>query len=177
MPRKSCPTSTANSKARPFELSIKDLSIRIVGRDRKDWLWEIGSGANWLSYHIAVTAALQRFFLMSPAHPVPHLLVYDQPSQVYFPRRLAEEGRASVEDHESPEPFEEKLLDKDIEAVRKVFNVLANEVALAKSRLQVIVLDHAAEDVWGGIEGLNVVEDWRDGKKLVPQSWITAAEA
>ncbi len=161
----------------PIELSIKNLSIRVVGRDRKDWLWEIGSGANWLSYHIAVTAALQRFFLRSPTHPVPHLLVYDQPSQVYFPRRLAEEGRMSSEDHDPTKPAQEKLLDKDIEAVRKVFIVLANEVALAKSRLQVIVLDHAAEDVWGGIGGINVVEHWRDGVKLVPQSWITAPEA
>lgn len=39
-----------------------------------------------------------------------------------------------------------------------------------------IVLDHAAEDVWGGIDGINVVEHWRDGEKLVPQTWITAAE-
>lgn len=171
------PNLDCEFESAPIELSIKDLSIRVVGRDRKDWLWEIGSGANWLSYHIAVTVALQRFFMRNPTHPVPHLLVYDQPSQVYFPRRLAEEGRTSGEDRESPEPAQEKLLDKDIEAVRKVFNVLANEVALAKSRLQVIVLDHAAEDVWGGIDGINVVDHWRDGKKLVPQSWITAAES
>lgn len=170
------PNLDCEFESAPIELSIKDLSIRVVGRDRKDWLWEIGSGANWLSYHIAVTAALQRFFLRTPMHPVPHLLVYDQPSQVYFPRRLAEEGRTSGEDRELPEPAQEKLLDKDIEAVRKVFKVLANEVALAKSRLQVIVLDHAAEDVWGGIDGINVVEHWRDGEKLVPQIWITAAE-
>lgn len=48
---------------------------------RDDYLWEIGSGANWLAYHIATTLALQRFFLDSPHHPVPALLVYDQPSQ------------------------------------------------------------------------------------------------
>lgn len=171
------PNLDCEFESAPIELSIKDLSIRVVGRDRKDWLWEIGSGANWLSYHIAVTAALQRFFLRTPTHPVPHLLVYDQPSQVYFPRRLAEEGRTSGEGRELPEPAQEKLLDKDIEAVRKVFKVLANEVALAKSRLQVIVLDHAAEDVWGDIDDINVVDHWRDGEKLVPQSWITAAEA
>lgn len=160
----------------PIELSIEDLSIRVVGPDRKDWLWEIGSGANWLSYHIAVTAALQRYFMRTPSHPVPHLLVYDQPSQVYFPRRLAEGGRTSGEERASSETAEEKLLDKDIEAVRKVFKVLAHEVALAKSRLQVIVLDHAAEDVWGGIDGIYVVEHWREGDKLVPKTWITAAE-
>ncbi|KAB2912599.1 MAG: DUF3732 domain-containing protein [Hyphomicrobiaceae bacterium] len=165
------PNLDCEFESAPIELSIDDLSIRVVGPDRKDWLWEIGSGANWLSYHIAVTAALQRYFMRTPSHPVPHLLVYDQPSQVYFPRRLAEEGRTRGEERESSEPIEEKLLDKDIEAVRKVFTVLSNEVNLAKGRLQVIVLDHAAEEVWGGVEKVHLVEHWRAGKKLVPLEW------
>lgn len=158
----------------PIELSINELSIRVVGPNRKDWLWEIGSGANWLAYHVAVTAALQRFFMKSINHPVPHLLVYDQPSQVYFPRKLAEEGRVSDDKDAAIEPKKEKLVDKDVEAVRKVFAVLANEVATAKSRLQVIVLDHAAEEVWGGIDNIHLVEHWRDGTKLVPLAWISA---
>jgi len=157
----------------PIELSINDLSIRVIGPNRKDWLWEIGSGANWLAYHIAVTAALQRFFMKSPNHPVPHLLVYDQPSQVYFPRKLAEEGRAGDDKDAAAQSKKEKLLDKDVEAVRKVFAVLANEVAIAKSRLQIIVLDHAAEEVWGGIDNIHLVEHWRDRTKLVPMDWIS----
>ena len=59
----------------PIELSISELSIKVIGPERKDWLWEIGSGASWLAYHIAVSAALQRFFLKSSPHPAPHLLV------------------------------------------------------------------------------------------------------
>jgi hypothetical protein len=156
----------------PIELSIANLSIRVVGPVRKDWLWEIGSGANWLSYHIAVTAALQRFFMKNPSHPVPHLLVYDQPSQVYFPRKLAHEGRVDGEGTAAPKAAPEKLLDKDIEAVRKVFSVLSDEVKTAKSGLQVIVLDHAAEEVWGSVENVHLVEHWRDGTKLVPPEWI-----
>ena len=34
----------------PIELSITDLTVTIKGRQRVDYLWEIGSGANWLSY-------------------------------------------------------------------------------------------------------------------------------
>jgi hypothetical protein len=60
------PNLDCEFESAPIGLSIKNLSIRVVGRDRKDWLWEIGSDANWLSYHIAVTAALQRFFLRTP---------------------------------------------------------------------------------------------------------------
>jgi hypothetical protein len=157
----------------PIEISIANLSIRVVGPERRDWLWEIGSGANWLSYHIAVTAALQRFFLQTPSHPVPHLLVYDQPSQVYFPRKLADEGRIGQEEQASTPAPEDKLPDKDVEAVRKVFMSLADEVKTAKSNLQVIVLDHAAEEVWGTVENVHPVEHWREGKKLVPREWIT----
>lgn len=42
--------------------------------------------------------------------------------------------------------------DQDVEAVRKVFAQLGSEVKAANGRLQVIVLDHAGEDVWGGLE-------------------------
>lgn len=153
----------------PIELSISELSIRVVGPDRKDWLWEIGSGANWLAYHIAVTAALQRFFLKSVPHPVPHLLVYDQPSQVYFPRKLAEDrSEANAEKTQRP------LADKDVEAVRKVFSALSDEVDAAKGNLQVIVLDHAGDEVWGTIKNASLVEEWREGKKLVPLDWISS---
>jgi hypothetical protein len=42
----------------PVSLSVTDLTVRVAGRDREDFLWEIGSGSNWLSYHIAVAVAL-----------------------------------------------------------------------------------------------------------------------
>ena len=47
----------------PIRMSVPDLTIKVVQTDREDYLWEIGSGANWLAYHLAVTLALQRFFL------------------------------------------------------------------------------------------------------------------
>ena len=42
----------------------------------------------------------------------------------------------------------------------------------AQGRLQVIVLDHAPETVWQGIAGVQLTEDWRDGRKLAPTEWI-----
>lgn len=147
----------------PIDLSIADLSVRVKGRTREDYLWEIGSGANWLAYHIAVSLSLQEFFLEDRRSPVPGFLVYDQPSQVYFPRRLAGIKSKDVEDP--------SLDDEDIVAVRKVFDVLASAVTAARGHLQVIVLDHAGETVWGNIHGVHLVEEWRGGKKLVPQEW------
>jgi hypothetical protein len=157
------PNLDAEFPTHPIELSIRDLSIQIIGPERTDWLWEIGSGANWLTYHIAVSAALQRFFMQTNTHPVPHLLVYDQPSQVYFPRRLT---------GDQPEP---EWKDQDVNAVRKVFTTLAKEVGASKGRLQVIVLDHASTDVWGGIEHIHAIPEWRGPEKLVPLAWISEA--
>ena len=55
-------------------------------------------------------------------------------------------------------------------AVRKVFVTLA---AATKENvgLQILVLDHASDEVWDGV-GVHVVDEWRDGKALVPRSWL-----
>ena len=148
----------------PVVLWIQDLTIKVRGQDRDDYLWEIGSGSNWLSYHLAISMALQQFFLSLRHTPVPSLLVFDQPSQVYFPKRLA--AREDEGDEE-----ESRLKDEDVEAVRKAFVVMSSVVREAAGRLQIIVLDHAAENTWGHIENVNLVEEWRGGKKLVPEEW------
>jgi hypothetical protein len=148
----------------PVELNIDDLTIRVNGSSgRADNLWEIGSGANWLSYHVACTLALHELFLEQDSSPVPGMLVYDQPSQVYFPQTLARESAAG----DDPQ-----LRDEDVAAVRKVFEVLGRSVTSAIGGLQVIVLDHAGHDVWGDVQGVHLVEEWRRGSALVPQSWL-----
>ena len=149
----------------PLSLEIEDLTIKVKGLNRTDYLSEIGSGSNWLSYHIAVLLALQQFFLSLKHSPVPGFLVLDQPSQVYFPKKLV------VRETETPEDPQYKS-DEDIEAVRKAFTVMASVVEASKGSLQVIVLDHAPREVWGGIPNVSAFEEWRDGMKLVPQEWL-----
>ena len=149
----------------PVRLMIQDLTVKVIRGTRDDYLWEIGSGANWLAYHVALTLALQTFFLALPHHPVPGLLIYDQPSQVYFPRRAAGDDRA--------DPISWR--DQDVEAVRKVFALLGEQVVKASGRLQVIVLDHADEDVWGGLDHVVLAEQWRD-HALVPLEWLEPDE-
>lgn len=41
-----------------------------------------------------------------------------------------------------------------------------------ETRLQVIVLDHADEEAWGGIEGVVLTEE-RYERALVPTDWLT----
>lgn len=148
----------------PISLEINDLTIKVRGTDRDDYLSEIGSGSNWLSYHLAMLLALHQFYLAQQYSPVPGFLVVDQPSQVYFPKNLV------------PRPGEEeqdlRLRDEDIDAVRKVFETLGKVVLKAQGKLQVIVLDHAGRDVWGEIPGVVGLKEWRDGVKLVPMKWL-----
>jgi hypothetical protein len=146
----------------PATLNIEDLTIRVTGTSgRPDFLWEIGSGANWLSYHVAAMVGLHELFLSQAGNPVPSFLVLDQPSQVYFPRTLAKEAR---------EGYDPTLGDEDIAAVRKVFTTLA-EATRVNNGLQILVLDHAGKDVWGDID-VHLVDEWRDGNALVPKSWL-----
>ncbi len=155
------PNLDAEYPDRPVSLSVTDLTVRIASRNREDFLYEIGSGSNWVSYHLAVAIALQEFFLELPRSPVPSFIVFDQPSQVYFPKQLTANQQLGVD------PYR----DEDVEAVRRIFAALASAVAHSKRRLQIIVLDHATDTVWGGIEPLNVAADWRNGGRLVPEDW------
>ena len=148
----------------PVFLQTDDLTVKVGGANRDDYLSEIGSGSNWLSYHIAVLLGLHQFFLRLDHSPVPGFLVMDQPSQVYFPKRLV------VREGETPE--EPRLRDEDVEAVRKAYQVIAHVVESAKGRLQVVVLDHAPQDVWGSIPNTVAFEEWREGVKLIPSAWV-----
>lgn len=147
----------------PIRLNIQDLTVKVIRGTRDDFLWEIGSGANWLAYHVALTLALQGYFLSKPNHPVPGLLIYDQPSQVYFPTLRA--GKALEED------LDPKWNNEDVAAVRKVFTLFDHIITKTTGRLQIIVLDHADEEVWGELTNVHRVEEWR-GQGLVPNKWI-----
>ena len=155
----------------PISLEINDLTIKVRSSERDDYLSEIGSGSNWLSYHLAVLLALHQFFLSQTRSPVPAFLVLDQPSQVYFPKRIVAPSESEVDDA-TDEP---KLRDEDVDAVRQAFKVMGHVAMGARGGLQLIVLDHASRDVWGDIDGVVGLPEWRDGVKLVPMAWLDAS--
>lgn len=151
----------------PISLETNDLTIKVLGSERDDYLSEIGSGSNWLSYHLAVLLSLHQFYLSQKHSPVPAFLVLDQPSQVYFPKHMVS---MNVENEDDP-----KVRDEDVDAVRKAFEVMGRVVLGEEGRLQLIVLDHASREVWGGIDGVVGLPEWRDGTKLVPMEWLADA--
>lgn len=148
----------------PVEFVIKDLTLRVKNSSgRDDYLWEIGSASNWLSYHISVLLALQNFFQTKSSVNVPNFIIFDQPSQVYFPslRYSADEAELS-------------LSDDDRSSVRRIFEALSNYVNKAMFGIQIIVTEHADDDVWGEIADsrIQLVERWRGNTKLVPMEWL-----
>lgn len=148
------------------EIDYKNLTITVTGKSgRKDYLWEIGSGSNWLSYHISVSLAFQMFFAEQNYSPIPQFIVFDQPSQVYFPNKLAEK--------EEDKELDPQLEDEDILAVKKIFEVMSDAMEKTNHHMQIIVLEHAHESAWEGINNIHLVEEWRgENNKLVPNEWL-----
>jgi hypothetical protein len=108
--------------------------------------------------------ALQRFFLQLRESPVPGLLIFDQPSQVYFPEKLVRRSNETI-----TEPQWKN--DEDSKAVRLAFTLLGNIVREQNGNLQIIVLDHAPQEVWDHLSNVTLAANWRTGEKLVPTIW------
>ncbi len=138
-------------------VSIESLIIQIKAGGKWVHLAEFGSGANWVSYHVAAAVGLAQVFA-SRAELIPKFLVLDQPSQAWFPPDAAEKGQSEPDD------------DEDRRAVRQLYRVL-EEYSNVESGPQIIVMDHAKlSETWFRDR---VVEDWHDvGEALVPVDWI-----
>lgn len=130
---------------------------------RKDYLWEIGSASNWLAYHVATVLACQQFFQKAGKVSVPNFLVFDQPSQVYFPQH-------DKNSHVDFKPH--TATDEDKEAVKKIV-AMSDFLSKNDYSVQIIVTEHADEDVWGEIDNVHLVERWRgNDNKLIPLAWL-----
>lgn len=154
----------------PISLHEKELTVKVNNNGREDYLWEIGSGANWLSYHVAITLALHQHFSTLNDSPVPNYIIYDQPSQVYFPSKLKHNSNESKEHDEDELSLLER--DEDIVQVKKIFEAFSSAIQKTRNNLQIIVLDHAPSTLVKSISNGHLVEEWRDGVKLVPVDWI-----
>ena len=143
-------------------ISIEDLSIKVQvdpGSDEMTSLAEIGSGANWICYHLAGILAIHDHLSQNKCS-VPRTLLIDQPSQAWFPEELR------ITDREG------ELLPKDTEDTNRVRNIyrILGEMASNQRFSQIIVMDHAKfTDSWF----TDMIRyEWRHGEKLVPKHWI-----
>lgn len=145
-------------------LDIKSLTVVIKEEFRDCYLWEIGSGSNWLAYHISSLLALHTYFTSLQSSPVPSFLIFDQPSQVHFPQKVY----VQKDDGE----YWEDIEDDDAQSVTKIFSLLNDVASETEGKLQLIVFDHAPKEIWEGSKNVNLVETWRNGQKLIPLNWL-----
>jgi hypothetical protein len=119
---------------------------------------KMGSGENWMGYHLVTYLALAKWFI-DRARPVGRFLFLDQPTQVYFPADKSDTGDLS-----------EIEKDEDREAVKNLFAWIFKVVKELSPNLQVIITDHADIDEPWFQEAVRD-KKWRGEDALIPKHW------
>ncbi len=145
----------------PLVFDIKKLTV-VSHRDTGPIpLSQMGSGENWVGYHLTALLAIHKWFVTKD-RPVPSFLMLDQPAQYYFPSEIRSESDV------------EQLADEDREAVNRMFKFIFDVVSSLKGKFQVIITEHAdLKDQWYQDA---VVLRWRGSDKLIPESWYTETQ-
>ncbi len=148
------------------QLNIVDLGLQFTSTEgRKNRLWELGSGANWMGYHVSTLLALHEYFLNSESSPVPNFLVIDQPTQVYCPTPGSGD---KIDEDKWKEAIEEET-----NGVKLIFKTLSHAIARSKGNLQILITEHAEPPMWEGLEHIKLIDIWRgDNDFLIPREWL-----
>lgn len=160
----------------------KYLGIKIKDDKNKTetFLNKIGSGSNYMCYHLATMLGLHEYFHklkeVGKINYVPSFLVLDQPSQVYYP---------DVLDEKISKKKELKIKEsEDLENTKKIFDVCAKFIERTNNEVQIIILEHAPKSTWNKINSkfINLVEEWRgkeedgdyseDYNALLKKEWL-----
>lgn len=140
----------------PLRLDIKKLTIVADTADGPVPMDRMGSGENWVGYHLIGHLALHEWFTKQN-RPVPRFLFLDQPSQIYFPPERDSKGTM------------DKVDEDDRHAVSRMFKFVFDVVEAIAPGLQVVITEHADIDEDWYQEA--VVERWRGGTKFIPDEW------
>lgn len=139
-----------------LRLDRKNLTVVADTINGPLFLYQIGSGENWVGYHVAAHLALHKLFRVLN-RPVPAFLMLDQPSQAHYP---TEKDVGEISGAE----------DEDQVAVARLYRLLLDYCLDMESNMQIIVVDHV--DLLQEWFRASTVERWRDGIKLVPMTWL-----
>lgn len=137
------------------QLDADELTVTVGTGQARVPMSRMGSAANWIGYHVLAHLALHRYFVLHN-RPIPRILVLDQPTQAWYLPDAASEVPGT-----------------DLAAVEQLFQLINEIVQDLTPHLQVIVCDHVSLPVPWFQQA--VVQDWRGGHKLIPQSWIDSA--
>jgi len=140
----------------PLRLDLKRLTVVADGDNGPIPMERMGSGENWVGYHLIAHFALHKWFV-GHGRPVPRFLFIDQPSQVYFP----EDRDWSQSAADTP--------GEDHQAVSRMYQLALKLIEQLDPSLQIIMTDHAnINEEW--FQNC-IIERWREGQKLVPPEW------
>jgi hypothetical protein len=141
----------------PLRLDLRRLNVVADTDEGPIPMDRMGSGENWVGYHLIAYLALHDWFVRK-RRPVPRFLFLDQPSQVYFPPEKDLDGSMPM------------LPEDDRIAVARMFELVFSVVETLAQGFQVIITEHA--DIREDWYQKAIVERWRRGQKLVPEDWI-----
>lgn len=139
-----------------LRLDLKKLTVVANTIDGPIPLNRMGSGENWVGYHVLSHLALH-WWLRRKGRPVPAFLIFDQPTQAYYPPDSSEGGLDEIEK------------DDDRTAVKALFRLMHHACTEIAPDFQLIVLDHAhLNDDW--FEEA-IIQEWRGDNALIPYDW------
>jgi hypothetical protein len=142
----------------PVTFDPDDLTVVIDREDRPIPLYRIGSGENWVGYHLVTFFALHDHFIRNK-RPIPRFLVIDQASQAYYPPEDSDEMGSL-----------DSIKNEDKIALQRIYDYIFKFVEDHAPDFQIIVLDHANTKEKKFVS--HIVEEWRGDKSLVPKKWI-----
>ena len=142
---------------------VNNLSVKVRKSELSTplYLSQTGSGANWVAFHIAMMLGFHKHFIDKDT-PVFNFLIFDQPSQVYFPKSKYN-AEKDIQEFDSDS--------EDAKAVIEMFEILNKAIVDTGNQLQILVLDHAGKDIWGNIKGIHDVAEWSGNNALIPIEW------
>lgn len=142
----------------PIRLDAAKLTVVAETPYGRTPLYRMGSGENWVGYHLVTYLALAKWFI-EQSRPVGRFIFFDQPTQVYFPSDQSVTGDLS-----------EIADDEDRTAVKRMFEWIFKVVERLSPNLQVIITDHADIDEDWFQESI-VDTKWRGDNALIPKHW------
>lgn len=145
----------------PARLNLPQLTIIFDRPERQVPMGRTGGGENHLAYHLSALLALHLFAAQNN-RPIPRFLLIDQPTQVYFPsEQVYKDADGSVQKTEA---------DADLNAVRRLFELLLKFTQEDVPGFQLIVTEHAnLRDQW--FQEALVEQPWTKPPALVPEEW------
>lgn len=145
----------------PARLDLSQLTIIFDRPERPVPMSRTGGGENHLAYHLSALLALHLFAAQNN-RPIPRFLLIDQPTQVYFPsEQVYKDADGSVQKTEA---------DADLEAVRRLFELLLKFTQDDVPGFQLIVTEHAnLREQW--FQDALVELPWTKPPALVPEDW------